>query len=326
MTSTITTPITTSTEISPALARAVDEVHVSSDGRSAVVHGDVIEADGPRTLRASLAVVLYERLHVGHPTATATAGGAERHRSARHPEFERALSTAVPHAHIVVRGRVLKETDGGAVVALPDAVVQVPANALCDAAVPGTVVEVLVPATRAGLSPGFLLVQSAAPATRQSGGGLQRVYVHVPEAAHAPTVWAEVLATLDAHGSGYRSKVASSPQAYPRQDAIVVYSGEALEVAGLLVRRLTDHPGLGASTSPFAERVGPGVAVASEPADDRAGRRGLSFGEHRCGLVADAMIAHATGTGPGEVHRAVAEALLAGGVDPLRPARNVPVP
>lgn len=324
MTNTITTPITTGTEISPALASAVDEVHVSPDGRSAVVHGHIIEADGPRTLRATLAVVLYESLHMGRRTAAD--GGAERLRSSRDPEFERALSAAVPHAHTAVRGRVLKKTNGGAVIALPDAVVQVPASALVAPAVPGTVVEVQVPAARPGLSPGFLLVQSAVPATRQSGDGLQRVYVHVPEAAQAPTVWAEVLATLDAHGSGYRSKAASSPQAYPRQDAIVVYSGEALEVAGLLVRRLTDHPGLGASTSPFAERVGPGLAVASEPADDRPGRRGLSFGEHRCGLVADALIAHASGNGRGEVHRAVADALLAGGVDPLRPARNVPVP
>ena len=325
MTSTVTTPITTGTEISPELASAVDEVHVSPDGRSAVVHGDMIEADEPRTLRATLAVTLYERLHVGHPTDT-TDGRAERLRSARDPGFERVLSAAVPHAHTVVPGRVLKKTDDGAVVALPDAVVQVPANAIRDPAVSGAVAGVLVPAARPGLSPGFLLVQSPAPMAQQPADGLQRVYVHVPEAVHAPAVWAEVLATLATHGGPYRSKVASSPQAYPRQDAIVIYSGEALEVARLLVPRLTGHPGLGTSTSPFAERVGQGVAVASEPADHRPGRRGLSFGEHRCGLVADALITHATGTGRGEVYRAVADALLAGGVDPLRPARNVPAP
>ncbi|WP_299954164.1 T3SS effector HopA1 family protein [uncultured Modestobacter sp.] len=315
---------TLGTVLSPALARALDEVHVAPGGRSAVVHGDVIEADSPRALRATLSSTLYRRLHMGQPPAAALGAGADRPRSSRDAPFERALSAAVPHRHTVVRGRVLAEVDGGAVVALPDAVVQVPASALSAPGVPGDVVEVRVPAARPGLSPGFLLVQSTGPARPPGDDGLQRVYVHVPEADRAASVWAEVLSVLAGHGGGHRSKVASSPQAYPRQDAIVVYSGSAAEIAGLLVRRLAGHPGTGASTSPFAEAVGPGVAVASEPADDRAGRRGLSFGEHRCGLVADALVACAMGAGRWDVHGAVAAALVAGRVDPLRPAYNLP--
>lgn len=315
--------------LAPDLSAALAPVHVDPDGRTAVVHGALVEADGPRLLRAALAVALYERLHTGRTADGTPDEPGERRRSLRDPDLERALGAVVPRADVAVAGRVVAAVPGGAVVALPDARVRVPAKALLGPLPEvGGVVEVAVPAARAGLSPGFFLTQSGGRSPRPPArpDGSARVYVHVPCPEDAAAVWGAVLGVLDDHGGAYRSKVASSARVYPRRDAIVVYSPQARTVAALLADRLAGHPGVGPTTSAFAQRIGHGVAVACEPADDRPGRRGLSFGEHRSVVVADALVSHAAGGGPLDRERAVAEALLAAGVDPRCPARNLPLP
>lgn len=306
--------------IAAGLAAALADVAVAPDRCSAVVHGDPIDADEPRTLRATLAVALYERLHVGRPHVTDGDDVANRPRTMREPAFEEALAAAVPHDCATVTGTVVAEARGGALVQLPDARVWVPSAALGSPACRGERVEVSVPAARAALSPGFFLVQSA---HRRDPGGIGRVYVHVPGSDDAACVWRVVLRALDELGDPYRCKIASSVRAYPRRDAIVCYVARPRAVAGLLAERLRGHAGLGTSTSAFAEAVAPGIAIADEPADPRPGRRGLSFGEHRCRVVAEALVEHAAGDRAEDRIALVAAALRAGGADPMRPARNL---
>ncbi|MEV6861386.1 T3SS effector HopA1 family protein [Streptosporangium subroseum] len=46
----------------------------------------------------------------------------------------------------------------------------------------------------------------------------------------------------------------------------------------------------GEEVSVFCRRIGPGVAIAWEPDDARPAMRGLSFGQHRAGVLAQALL------------------------------------
>ncbi|GLY50321.1 T3SS effector HopA1 family protein [Lentzea sp. NBRC 102530] len=247
-----------------------------------------------------LAVDLYTRLHTGH--------ARDRFSPKRDRRLEALLTAAVPHRTTTVTGVLKGRSAGRVLVELDDVLVWFPEDA-----VDGD--QIRVPAARPALSPGFLYVTSSRPA--EFAAALQRVYVHVTNADDAPSVWGAVLTALERAECTYHAKVLSRRDEYPRRDALVVYlPGPGAELVAAAVRAL---PGIGTETSVFAEELAPGVAVADEPNDTRLGMSGLSFGQHRSRVLAQALL-H-----PGDEARelVLAREFTLAGIDPANPARNL---
>src|SRR5690606_28361745 len=149
---------------------------------------------------------------------------------------------------------------------LLDVRVKVPADRVV--AEDGGLAVVRADAIRPALSPGFFLCDGSA-GTVLGAGPILRLYVHLADPAFTPPAWAAALAALEDAGVPYRAKAFSNPAGYPRRDAMVFYLEEqgwpALEA---LVAAVSAYPGRVDDTSRFARRVGPGLAVAWDPADD----------------------------------------------------------
>ncbi|MGW1171982.1 T3SS effector HopA1 family protein [Streptomyces sp. NPDC002550] len=326
--------------VSTRLEEVLSEVHVRPDCLSATVRGRTVTADSPRALTSQLATALYAVAHVGRPaTESATA-----HNLSDARDLEEGLARGVPHERTRYRGPVLNDRgDAELVVGLSGIRVRVPrerVTVLRERATDVTHAEgrgereeeadVLVAAARPSLSPGFFLVDGSLPLTRQDA--ILRVYLHVETPGAALDAWGRTLRCLEDLGVPYRAKAASSAQALPRRDGVVVYLGSGdQDVLPGLVKAL-GGAALGADTSPFTRPLAPGVAVAWEPDDSRPGMRNTSFGEHRSRALAAGLVRYVTehasepeGSRPNQ-SAVVRQALLEAGIDPLDPARNLSSP
>ncbi len=281
----------------------------------------ILEAANLTSLRAELSTVLYDLWHAG-----TVERGAKRVISRRDAELERELTAATPQRVTAVRGTVGTLAYGDdaehGVVEVNRVRVLVPADTVSGKA-PGDTVVLDLPAVRPMLSPGFFFAVGTAGGT--GGGAVLRFYVHLDAAEYAPGAWHTVLDLLESRGARYRAKVLSRSDAYPRRDAIVVYlPEESWRHVPDLAHALGAAAGLGTATSALAHRIGPGLAMAWEPADDRPGWRRMSFGQHRCMAVARGVVRHVSDDVP--LYQAVAEELTAAGADPAQPARNLDSP
>ncbi len=123
-------------------------------------------------------------------------------------------------------------------------------------------------------------------------GPVLRLYLHLGSPDEAIRLWGGILRHLEDADVGYRAKVTSSRQLFPRRDGLVVYLGRnAWDLVPSLVRRVA-QPAKAAReglASPFARSLAPGAAIAWEPEDERPGRRQMSFGQHRAAAVVDAL-------------------------------------
>jgi len=92
---------------------------------------------------------------------------------------------------------------------------------------------------------------------------------------------------LNDRGLAFRLKVIAHPDCFTRRDAAVLYlRGDDFDTAA---PALADVRGavageIGAAVPAFTKPLAPGVAVAENPTE------GMSFGWHRCGLLAEAII------------------------------------
>lgn len=321
------------------LEEVMSDVRIEPGCRSATVRGRTVTAESPRALTGQLATALYTVVHVGRPAEPATA-----HHPSDARDLEEGLAREVPHERTRHRGRVLNDRgDAGLIVGLSGIRVRVPRARVTGfrehaAGVPHAAAgagfaeeaDVLVAAARPSLSPGFFLVDGSLPLTRQEA--ILRVYLHVETPGAALDAWGRTLRFLEDLGVPYRAKAASSAQALPRRDGVVVYlgSGDRNALPGLV--EALDGAALGAGSSPFTRPLAPGVAVAWEPDDSRPGMRNTSFGEHRSRALAAGLVRYATehasrseGAHPNR-SVAVRQALLEAGIDPLDPARNITSP
>jgi hypothetical protein len=175
-------------------------------------------------------------------------------------------------------------------------------------------------AIRPALSPGFFLCDGSA-GTVLGAGPILRLYTHLADPSFTPAAWSAALTALEEREVPYRAKAFSNPAGYPRRDALVIYLEEAgWPALPSLIETISALPGLVDDTSAFARRVGPGLAIAWDPADDRTGMRRLSFGEHRARVIAQGLIASAAEGTPRAA--AVHAALETAGIDPVAPFRN----
>ena len=149
-----------------------------------------------------------------------------------------------------------------------------------------------------------------------------RCYLNVnPDAA--PRVFAQVTDGLESARIPFAAKLLDNPANFDRPDAAVFYTTRA--DAAALVRCATDawdEASFGAVVPAFTREVAPGIAVADDPGD------GVSFGYHRCALIAQGLAAAGGaggargGSDSGDAYvrlGAVIDAFLRAGIDPARP-------
>ncbi|MGV2917605.1 T3SS effector HopA1 family protein [Streptomyces alfalfae] len=311
--------------VTPAVMTALEGIAIASDGLTAQAWGKELEGKTPNDLSGRLGTYLYQHLHAGMPDQ-----GKNRQRSLRDPKFDQRLADVMPHRTTVVSGSVVSTPDGAdAIIEIDRIRVRIPRAQLAEPIADPSVDEVAlrVPAPRPALSPGFFLADGSLGRAVGAGPKTLRVYVHVVDPDAAVAAWGTVLTHLEGLGVRYRAKVTSGARLFPRRDGLVVYLGpDAWDAAAEVATCVQELSGLGRTTSPFTHRLATGVSVAWEPDDLRPGKRSLSFGEHRCQAVAEALVSHAVRTDSGSPDSAVAEAFLNAGVDPLMPARNLSSP
>jgi len=268
-----------------------------------------------RHLVASLHEELYSSFYTTGWPVPARSGRAQP--VASDPGLAAALSDANAGSGSWESGWTVDRRDGDdAIVATPRLRVRVSASE-CRAddggpIRPGVAVRVRLPKELPALSPGFFVVLGAAEFDRVTSGDTLRVYWHIT-AAGAPALVRALSSRLNAEIVPFRLKIANHPVRFDRCDAAVLYvpieafdviRGGLADIATALTSSL--RPKIPAFTRAFA----PGVGLAESPTT------GESFGEHRCGLLANGIVdAHEQGVAAGAARvEAVIESLAASGV------------
>ncbi len=181
----------------------------------------------------------------------------------------------------------------------------------------GAMVQVRLPKDLFSLSPGYYMAVGDAPPVPTPGGPLLRLYWNVAPTGASHLI-AMLTARLNAAGVPFRLKVLSSPAAYIRADAAVLYLPSAhfaavQEILAQSYHAIRDH--LGLVVPALTLRLAPGLSLAEDPAP------GESFGLHRCALLAEALVEAHLASHYAEADRleAVITRFAAAGVDVQRP-------
>jgi hypothetical protein len=169
------------------------------------------------------------------------------------------------------------------------------------------------------LSPGFYMAIGDGDDDAQADDQprLLRLYWHL-RGEHAVDLLADLTRTLNPTRVPFRFKLLTDPGAYRRADAAVLYFPavryhELVEPLAALYRAHREQ--LRPEVPLFARALAPGLGLAEDP------ESGESFGQHRCRLVAGALVAaHQRGVEErGARLQALAEAFRQRGLDPARP-------
>lgn len=246
-------------------------------------------ATGEALAREQLVDAIQERLHADF------FGAAQPRLQRRGPvtppddggEFVRALSQANCGRGTWQTGWRVTAADAETVtVVRPDGLrLLAPADDCRIAGGAGMRAGVRLPKELTGLRPGFYLALGDAPPP-PAGGGLVRLYWNVA-AGGAITFVARVTYALNRAGLPFRLELLDNPARYGRQPAAALVLAKtdvasAIELLRALLRTLAQH--LADAVPAFTKPLARGLALGEDPAD---GRR---FGEHRCHLVAEAVV------------------------------------
>jgi HopA1 effector protein family len=146
---------------------------------------------------------------------------------------------------------------------------------------PGGVGAVRIPKEYFELASGFYLAHGSADDTRGTGAGV-RVYWHLT-ASGAERLMGLVTGCLNRASIAFQLKVLSEPRRYHRTDPAVLYlARDDYPRAVPLLRQVRADiaPCLRSRVSLLVKPLAPGIGLADDPGD------GVSFGEHRCGMLA----------------------------------------
>lgn len=306
--------------LAPALVRLIEDTRIDDALLAAEFRGRVLEERSPQRLVAALARTLYAEAHAGLRTDVVARPSAWSDAA-----LEQQLGDAMPRGRSRVRAALLAETDGVVVVDLGGVHVSVAADSDRIEAREGDEIVLVVPTHWPRQSPGYFSVTSPTRGFRAIGP-IVRVYVQSADAELALASWRAVGTALGDRDIPWRAKALASATSYPRNDAIVLYLPRPAwqhldEILGVLAGTGASGGSCGAA---FVNHRSPGVAVAFEPVDVRPTYAGLSFGQHRSRLVAEALVAASRDrTDPAVAVRA---ALVSGAVDATAPWRNVSSP
>ncbi len=152
--------------------------------------------------------------------------------------------------------------------------------------VPGENISVRFPKEFLGMSPGFYIASGDKPLTTPKGEVLTRIYWHLSSVGAVPFVRTASTA-LNRAAVPFRLKVLRDPSCFSRCDAGVLYvrRSDYNTIADALHTVYEETAGfLKAGVPAFAKQLASGVALAEDPGG------GQSFGEHRCRLLADAVL------------------------------------
>ncbi len=170
-----------------------------------------------------------------------------------------------------------------------------------------------------GLLPGFYLAYGDADAATEPPPFLVRMYWHLRSAAAVPLM-RRLTEGLNRRGVPFRVKVLSAPEQYRRADAGVLYL-EPTRVDAARDDFEASYRDIAQDLRPqvpmLTAAIAPGLGVAEGPAD------GGSFGRHRCGLIASALVKAFLAGRHKKPHReaTVKAAFREYGLDPLHPYR-----
>ena len=151
-----------------------------------------------------------------------------------------------------------------------------------DALSVGSSVEVLVPADRWSLSPGFMLFNGERR-LRPRAAGIRRTRLYLDLDVEDARRVIKLCRRFNEARLPFTLKVAGHPDAYDRSDTVILFveRDDYMRASELLVEAA---PGSGITPRPpvpaFTRRLAPGIAVADDP------HVAESFGESRCRLLA----------------------------------------
>ncbi|HEY0024789.1 MAG TPA: lanthionine synthetase LanC family protein [Longimicrobium sp.] len=236
--------------------------------------------------------------------------------------FIAALSAANTGKGALQDGWVVEAVDGSAVqVRRGGLALRVPRRMLPRGRTPapGTTVRMRGERQLLSYSPGYYVAMGDV-GLGAAGEPLVRVYWHLEPAGAAPVMHA-LTGALNRARLPFHFKVLNAPERFDRCDAGVLYFPQA-RGREVLARVARVHPRAAAHLRPrvpaFTLELAPGLGLAEDP------RAGESFGLHRCGLLADALIeAHEAGVrGQAERRARCVAHFRAHGVDPDAPYLN----
>ena len=169
------------------------------------------------------------------------------------------------------------------------------------------------------MHPGYYFLLGDAPWPEDDTGrpDVVRVYWNVRSGGAAPLV-AAISRELNAVTAPFWAKVRDSPDGHGRADSAVLYVfrdsfAHLRDRLATVLERVDEH--LVDAVPMFTKEVATGVGVAEDPGN------GLSFGQHRCELVARGLWqAHRDGRNdPTKRHEAIERQFRDAGLDPTRP-------
>ncbi|MGQ4515049.1 T3SS effector HopA1 family protein [Streptomyces sp. DW26H14] len=308
-------------QLASRVTELVHEVSVTSsdDGQVSVDWRGEHLTGSPRKAATELGALLYKTAHAR----------LDRHddlapRTFSDPEFDRLFHDAAGERTTLREVTVEREEGEHTVVVLDGVRVAVPRESVSRE---GDTTCVRMSWARPALSPGFFFLTSCAtPMPRRTGGTL-RLYAHVADPGLAPALLARTAGFLEQRGLPWQAKASSNRHLYPRTDAVVVYLPRvSWNAARDLAQSLESGGDLAKGTSAFTQPLTGSVGAAFEPVDKRPGREGLSFGQHRTGVLAEALVTHATATDGQTLVGRVVAMFNDASIDPLNPARNLSSP
>ena len=149
----------------------------------------------------------------------------------------------------------------------------------------GTEVEVAFPKESYRISPSFYMAYSDV-AFDHSRDSLVRLYWNI-DSDHVASLMREVTRHFNSAAVPFCLKVVDDPEGYDRCDSAVLYFYRSdLAAVAVLVASLHREfaTALGSQTPALTKRLGQGLALAEDPG------QGMSYGQHRCRLVAESLI------------------------------------
>lgn len=242
-----------------------------------------------RFLYGTLQAHLYQDFYCrSAPSALVKRDARLRASGAR--DYEVSLSRANAGRGYQSRGWALVCSDGkSATIRRDDLKLHVPSQLLIDlpsSFQPDAPVAVNMPKEFFGLSPGYYVAAGNAELQGEKVTDWTRVYFNITPSGAIEFV-RQATRRLNRSSLAYNLKVLNNPARYDRSDTVVLYVdrgdfGAVASVLAEMLPRVADEcrSGVPALTKELAR----GVGVAENPS------AGESFGQHRCGLLADGII------------------------------------
>ncbi|MGW5384125.1 T3SS effector HopA1 family protein [Nocardia sp. NPDC003963] len=321
-------PTGNSTGLAAVLAERLTPV--SNGAESVALRFDGAEIAGPVDLVTQrLAAVLYEALHArpGRRVAGEPADPMLAAVLADKPTHCSPMTTALVERfgdrEFGVRRPVVADNGATVVYDYRGLLVRTPRQKISDWI--GSEIETRVAHYSSSVSPGFFYIYGRGSLAGPDGSGLKkrRIYLALGDPSAARDLFIRTVGVLDDAGIDFEAKVFSDAPNYPRSDAIVLYLDETPDsLLGGLIGVAADFAGALTEKSMLTRSVSRGISLADEPVDPDPRRSAMSFGQHRCLMIAGAVLEHIRDGR--ELETALDASAAAFAVDPADFSRNLP--